>query len=299
MKRQPDQVQLNTITCRQVSDQMTAYLKQALPVTQQQAINNHLLTCDACALALQEARVLEAELWAGAAALARRPTLSPEASLRIQEAVYRRMRRSLFLQRTRSLVQMTGSLAVAIVLLAGALVVGSQWLQYLATPEPVTGEQFISAPTAAASVMSQTDPASTAADTVYLQRTPIPIVPSPRLPAPTLVSVTPGEQPEAIAHAIVTAAIEGDSSRLSSLFSAMRTSQAPTLRLWSRLLGRCQGKISASDLRYESLPQRSHLIARVDMYHDGRFIGELKMRRINGEWFAVFASYPALSACRR
>jgi hypothetical protein len=39
------------------------------------------------------------------------------------------------------------------------------------------------------------------------------------------------------------------------------------------------------------------LIARVDIYQGQRYVGEIKMRLINSEWFTVFATYPSITGC--
>ncbi len=93
-----------------------AYLKRGLDDDRQQTIRNHLATCDACARSLRETKTLETQLYAQAAR--HRPMLSPQASARVQERVYRRMRRAIIMQR---ITQFAGA-GIALALLA--LIVG-------------------------------------------------------------------------------------------------------------------------------------------------------------------------------
>ena len=85
------------MNCGQAGVQVTAYLKAGLSPARQRAVRDRVATCDACSLAVREAMTLEGELFAEAAR--HRPTLSPEVSARIQERVYRRMRRSIMFAR--------------------------------------------------------------------------------------------------------------------------------------------------------------------------------------------------------
>jgi hypothetical protein len=85
------------VSCRQVDAWLVAYLKDGLSPRRRQAVDEHLAGCDACRRALRDARALEAGLRLEAAR--DNPTLSPTASARIQERVYKRMRRSMTVQR--------------------------------------------------------------------------------------------------------------------------------------------------------------------------------------------------------
>jgi anti-sigma factor RsiW len=86
------------VDCQQVEAALMAYLKDGLAPTRRQVIEGHLAVCDACARSVQQAQILESELRLQAAR--HTPTLSPEASARIREAVYRRMRRGLIITTT-------------------------------------------------------------------------------------------------------------------------------------------------------------------------------------------------------
>jgi hypothetical protein len=120
---------------------------------------------------------------------------------------------------------------------------------------------------------------------------------SPDLNSPVTVSVTPGQQPAAIAQEIVATTMAGNFNRLNDLFVAMRTSRSPAVRIWRHLAGRCMGALDASTLRYEAVPANPTLIARVDIYQGQRYVGEIKMRLIGSEWFTVFVTYPSITGC--
>jgi anti-sigma factor RsiW len=79
-----------TVDCQQVEVWLIAYLKEGLSPARRQLVEDHLAACDACTRSVQQAQTLEAELRLQAAR--HNPTLSPEASARINERVYRRIR---------------------------------------------------------------------------------------------------------------------------------------------------------------------------------------------------------------
>jgi hypothetical protein len=135
-----------TVDCQQVEAALMAYLKEGLSPTRRQAIEDHLAACEACTRSLQQAQVLESELRLQAAH--HNPTLSLEASTRIRERVYRRMRRGLIMQRA---VKLAG-VAVAVVAIA-LLAVGAMalWqgrpsevgIEQDVTPEPGEGTPIL------------------------------------------------------------------------------------------------------------------------------------------------------------
>jgi hypothetical protein len=84
------------LTCSQLRTQLPAYFDGELSAARQQAIRDHLAACDDCARYAREAQALEASLFAAADHY--RPRLSPQASARVQERVYRRMRRAVLMQ---------------------------------------------------------------------------------------------------------------------------------------------------------------------------------------------------------
>ncbi len=111
------------LTCHQVEDQLMAYLKGGLPASHSEVIRNHLASCEACTASVREAETFEAELLAEAAR--HRPALSTRASNRIQEQIYRRIRRGLLIQRT---TQFAGRVVGMVALLALILAILLVWL---------------------------------------------------------------------------------------------------------------------------------------------------------------------------
>lgn len=106
------------ISCQQVETWLMAYLKEGLSPVQRQAVKEHLAACDICTRSLQEAQILDAELCVQAAR--HRPILASEASARIQDTVYRRMRRGLIMQRTVRFVGIAAALVAVVMLAIGA-----------------------------------------------------------------------------------------------------------------------------------------------------------------------------------
>ncbi len=117
-KQEPD--------CQQVEAWMMAYLKEGLSPQDRQVVEEHLAACAACTHSLWEARSLDAELRVQAAR--HQPSLAPEASARIQERVYKRMRRGLIVQRTVKFAGSVTALAAAVVLVVGAVILW-QWMR--------------------------------------------------------------------------------------------------------------------------------------------------------------------------
>ncbi|MEZ4646519.1 MAG: zf-HC2 domain-containing protein [Chloroflexota bacterium] len=292
----------DAVTCAQVEANLFAYLQNGLPAARQTALRTHIDQCDLCAQVVAEAQLLDRELHT-AAARQRRP-LPPEASLRIQAQVYRRMRRALFFHRTRDMAQMAGAFALTAVSLLILFLFGSRWVQFVAAP-PIS-EQVIAAATSETAVVTLVEPVEIA-PTSLPQRRPTPAVeavvktigerPLPAYLA-SLSVVTPGKEPDEVAAAVFEATFAGDAARLEQLFSAMRASREPALRLWMRVHSRCVNEVSPATIRYEVVPENPQRIARVDVYENGRYVGELKMRRLNGEWYTIFTTYPSLIGCQ-
>lgn len=262
-----------------------AYLKNGLPPDQRQAIAVHLAGCDVCAQALAEIKWMEAEITAESTH--HRPTLTPEASLRIQKQLYRRMRRSLVLQRTRGIFQMAGATIIAILFFGGALAFGNQWVQFLAKPEGKVNSGQLAVSSEQSAVNSEQGAVNS--DPTH---SPFTIHNSPfTIPSPLL----PGAPPSTVARLVLEAALTQDKEALSILFSAMHTIKDPTLNLWLRFGRRCGGSLLADSLEYKTVPHESNGIVRVELWGNGRFLGDLKLRQLNGEWYTVFAPTPYCS----
>jgi hypothetical protein len=107
------------VDCQKVEAWLIAYLKDGLSPQHRQMVEEHLAACEACARSVQQAQILESQLRLQAAH--HTPTLSADASARIHERVYRRMRRGLIMQRTVRLVGVAVAVVAIVVLAAGAM----------------------------------------------------------------------------------------------------------------------------------------------------------------------------------
>jgi len=297
------------IFCNQVEAQMVSYLKGGVSPAERRIITRHLSTCDRCALAFRDLNVLEAELKAEAAR--HRPQLSPAASQRIQQQVYRRMRLSLVWQRLFQVVKTSFAVASFLIFVGVAGVLGYQWLQFIANPEPVPGMSFEE--TGLPAVVKTAVPAPA------LAPTPAPIEQLPLLPlveldeeaqelAPKTAGVPiywqhiespmPGEAPHQITRKIVETSLAGESDALVSYFVAMGNSwQEPTLRMWSLFSWRCSGDITARDFSYRQLPTKDSPMTAVYIFYNDQYTGEIKFRYIKDNWYPVYTNPPYLNMC--
>lgn len=297
------------IFCDRVEAQMVAYLKGGVSPSERRIITRHLSTCDRCALAFRDLNVLEAELKAEAAR--HRPQLSSAASQRIQQQVYRRMRLSLVWQRMFQVVKTGFAVASFLIFVGVAGVLGYQWLQFIANPEPVPGTSF--------EETTLPEAAETAVPAPALAPTPAPIEQLPFLPSieldeeekvltpnPSSVpiywqnieSFTPGQTPYRIARAIVESSLAGDSDELDSYFVAMGESwQEPTQRMWSLFSWRCSGDITARDFSYRPLPTGDSPVTAVYIFYNDLYTGEIKFRYIKDNWYPVYTNPPYLNMC--
>ena len=120
--------ELNTesVLCQFVRQRLPDFLHYDLTAVEQRQIKAHLAQCDGCAQRVQEARLLHADLQAEADRY--QPRLSPDASLRIQNKVYRRMRRSLVWRHTGQVLRFSTAVAALVLLLGGSILFGRFWL---------------------------------------------------------------------------------------------------------------------------------------------------------------------------
>lgn len=108
------------LNCTQVEARLIEYVKGGLSTKDAQAIRDHIATCERCTHTLHDAEALEAQL--ATEAKGYRPTLSREASARVQGHIYQRMRRGLIMQRTWQLATRAIGLIIVIGLIIGVLV---------------------------------------------------------------------------------------------------------------------------------------------------------------------------------
>lgn len=284
------------ITCEQVEKQLTAYAKKALSPAAQQALADHMATCDRCAQSLHELQTLETALRVEADGF--RPQLSAEAQQRIQGKMYRRMRRALVRQRFFDVVQ-TGFTATAVLAITAVVAIfGYAWLQFLSNPAPGAQIEVVQT-TAVVTTSAAPPPEPTATRPV----TAVPLFGRSNGRVPSywqhLQSPTPGQSPEAIAYTLVEAALAGDANRLQQLLVAMGDGlDEPTARLWLHFSRRCGEAVQASDFTYVPSPdsQQFNIIA-VYITYQGNGAGQVKLRRINGDWFVTFSRIPGLNQC--
>jgi len=297
------------IFCDQVDAQMVVYFKGGLSPAERRIITRHLSTCDRCAWAFRDLTTLETELKAEAARY--QPRLSPEASQRIQEQVYRRMRLSLVWQRMFQAVKTGFAFAAFLVFVGVAGILGYQWLQFIANPEPAPGTSF--EVTTAPAVVETAVPAPQIAPTA------VPIEQPPRLPgsdsdqaAQELVPKTtgvpnywqsiqspmPGQAPRRITQNVVESALAGNREALiSHLVAVGNSQQEPALRMWGLFSSRCDHTVTAADFTYRQLPTGDSPMTAVYIYYDDRYTGEIKFRDINENWYPVYSNPPHLNVC--
>lgn len=288
--------------CQLVQQLLPDYLHYDLTGVEMQQFQAHLAQCDSCAQQVQEARLLDADLQAEADR--HRPQLSRQASLRIQNQVYRRMQRSLVWQRTGQFLRVSTAVAAMILLLGGGVLFGRFWLPYLATEDNIAGEtsEFPDLPPLGPTAVP------TAAPTIPI---PAPVEIEEEAPIPNLTTesnprfnawdhwtaAAPGQTPEELAATIMTAALSQDTAYLNELFVGMGASQQPTARMWLRLSNNCQSIIQSDDFLFARHPIPLRNVTAVSIWYNGHLVGEIKMRQVQGEWFATFTRTPAINPC--
>lgn len=289
-------------THQQVSDRITAYLHGQLLPAERDLFIDHIDTCDRCHIELQEAQALAADLRAEGFAL--RPQLSADASQRIQQKLYRTMRRAIWMQRLSVSIRTIGAVALVGTSLIIVGLLGSQWLNFLAdTNEPIPGSSI--PPQAEITTAVPSNPAIIPAAPqerplpapIYDDSPPQTNAPRTSLYRPNLASITPGQTPDTIAAKIMETAVSRDYATLSTLFVALNTTHDPVMRLWRIYGDRCNGAIDTTTIRYEIYPKFNTSFVRVDLYDNNSYLGEIKMRRFNDDWFPTFASGPSIMGC--
>lgn len=268
------------LDCEAVEANLTAYLKGGLAPSATEALREHLLHCDGCTQAVQEARALDARLYAEAPR--RLYDVPPHFSEQVQEDVYRRMRRALVLQRTRAFTSRVATVIVSVLFLVTLAIMMGPWLRYLATVEAT--------PTPANVARQERAIPTPVATTV--PAAPMVVAPTPSL-AERRASALPTERqsPADGARDLLEAAIGGDKPRVRTLLVGTR-SRAP--RVWARLEA-CQGAIAADDLHYRTIRYRTRF-AGVRVHYGDHFAGEMKLLlREDGYWYLHYLNYSSFS----
>ncbi|MBK8904112.1 MAG: zf-HC2 domain-containing protein [Anaerolineaceae bacterium] len=296
--------------CHFVQQRLPDFLHLGLTAVEHQQIQAHLAQCNSCARRVQEARLLDNDLQAEADRY--QPRLSRDASLRIQNQVYRRMQRSLVWQRTGQALRLATAAAALILLLGGSFLFGRFWFPFLTAETNTVGETT--------TLPDLPPPGPTVVTSTSLSPTPTPAPASPR-PAPQAaevespatmeeaprngrvnawdhwVAAAPGQTPEQLAATVLSAALANDETYLNELFMGMGAAQQPTARMWLSVANRCQHNLSSADFVFARHPIPLLTITSVSIWYDGHLAGEIKMRQVQGEWFATFARPPAVYPC--
>lgn len=293
------ETQQSYLDCQQVQDQLAGYLKGGLADSAQRAMRLHLMGCDACSQALAEMRTMDAELRLEARRYRQvLDTLPAETSLRIQESVYRRMRRALFFQRTLNATQQLGTLVAVVLFLATVVLLFNPWRQQLATlataQAPATALPLVLP--AATETLPEAAPAGPSPTPIA---TPLPAPagePAEPLPAaqlPVVANQSPGEA----AQEMLAAAIEADLPGLALLTTRSRPLPEAILRVWQRL-SRCQGQIAPQDFAYRVMVHQGRF-ASVYVYQDDRYLGDIKLWLYeDGDWYLAFLNYSSFSSLK-
>jgi hypothetical protein len=288
--------------CQFVQQRLPDYLHHDLTAVEHQQIHAHLAQCDSCALRVREARLLDADLQAEADHY--QPRLSRDASLRIQHKVYRRMQRSLVWQRTGQALRLATAVAALILLLGGSFLFGRFWFPFLAAETNTAGET---------TTLPDLPPPGPTAVPTTAPAIPIPPPQEVEIESPPVleettrngranawdhwVAAAPGQTPEQLAATIVSTALDSDETYLNKLFVGLGAAQQPTARMWLSVANRCQNDLSSNDFVFARQPIPLLTITSVSIWYDGHLVGEIKMRQIQGEWFATFARTPAVYPC--
>lgn len=286
--------------CHFVQQRLPDFLHRGLTAVDHQQIQAHLAQCDRCARRVQEARLLDNDLQAEADRY--QPRLSRDASLRIQNQVYKRMQRSLVWQRTGQVVRLSTAVVALMLVVAGSFLFGRFWLPGLGDP---VGDELATSETIATG------------ESVTLPEAPLPqptAVPTarPAIAEPEPVeterngrvnawqnwhSVTPGQSPEALAATIMDTALGRDEALLNELFVGLGAARQPTANLWLRLGSRCQQTLTSDDFLFTRRAIPLLTVTSVSIWYDQHLVGEIKMRQVNGEWFATFTRTPSVNPC--
>ncbi len=288
------EIKTDSPLCHFVQQRLPDFMHQGLTAVEHQQIQAHLAQCDRCARRVQEARLLDGDLQAEADRY--QPRLSRDASLRIQNQVYRRMQRSLVWQRTGQVVRLSTAVVTLVLLLAGSFLFGRFWLPGLGAPvgdELATGESVTlpEAPLPQPTAVPTTRP-------TMAEPEPVATEPNGRVNAwQNWNSVTPGQSPEALAATIMDTALGRDEAFLNELFVGLGAARQPTAQLWLRVGSRCQQTLTSDDFLFTRRAIPLLTVTSVSIWYDQHLVGEIKMRQVNGEWFATFTRTPSVNPC--
>lgn len=265
--------------CRHCRSLFAAYQENQLSSAQKADVQNHLASCEKCRQLWSDLQTLHKELLRSLPLA--RPHLTPGASGRIQQAVYQRIQRALFWQKAWHLTEQLGTLILL------CLVAYSIWLVAGQLPQSITPPELFPQPT------FQDQLPATSSPTELAQANQLPTT-NRQLPEGLNLS------PSQLAQTVVDAALQGDQAALLRAYNHLNpTHQEAALRMWAYIQP-CGNSWHADQFRYEIMPQKPNTVIRVDIVQEGHYLGELKMRWLEGDWRIFFTRYPtrpALGGC--
>ena len=124
-----------SLDCRQAKALLGAFLEDGLLPQQEAAVRTHLKGCVDCRRQADQEATLASQLRLEAAG--RRRRLSPQAATRIQERVYRRMRRTMMAQRVSRLAWGAVGVLALVLVAVGGHAYWQWWQQDAGQPTPV------------------------------------------------------------------------------------------------------------------------------------------------------------------
>jgi hypothetical protein len=214
------------------------------------------------------------------------------------------MQRSLVWQRTGQALRLATAVAALILLLGGSFLFGRFWFPFLTAETNTAGETTAlpGLPPPGPTAVPTTAPAipTPASQEVEIESPPV-LEETTRNGRANAwdhwVAAAPGQTPEQLAATIVSTALDSDETYLNELFVGLGAAQQPTARMWLSVANRCRNSLSSEDFVYARHPIPLLTVTSVSIWYDGHQVGEIKMRQIQGEWFATFARTPAVYPC--
>ena len=278
------------IKCQKVRDSLVAYLNGGLSPEKVAALRHHLLGCEACNQALHQARQLDSELRLEARRAKRAvPPLAPETSLHIQESVYRRMRRALFLQRTLQTGQQLGTLVALGLVVVMALALFAPWQQQLANLGTAEANPATLSTPEAAPTQEPATPEPQFSEAVQEAE--------PAAMAPPRPDIIPVNSPAEAAQDIINSAIEAGDLEIRLITARTHPLPEASYRIW-RQLERCQGQLQADHFDY-NVQLHAGRAASVYVHYEGQYLGDVKLwLDPQGYWYMTTLNYSSFSALR-
>jgi hypothetical protein len=214
------------------------------------------------------------------------------------------MQRSLVWQRTGQALRLATAVATLVLLLGSSFLFGRFWFPFLTTETNTAGET---------TTLPDLPPPGPTTVPTSAPAIPIPAPQETVVEPPAVLeetsangrvnawdhwsAVAPGQTPEQLAATIVSTALVNDEVYLNKLFVGMGAAKQPTARMWLSVANRCQLDLSSDDFVFARHPIPLLTITSVSIWYEGHLAGEIKMRQIQGEWFATFARTPAVYPC--